>query len=233
MADAPRHDQASRKDNTATELVGDVVETVDVSKHPEPTIESSDLSLADIERRQFKPMHWMVFIVALLVVLVAPYWFGRQLAVQHTRGVVEQLANYSLQGAAFSSWAVTMVMFTCLAMAIVEARHWIWRVLFLLFLAAEQFIAGVALLRFDYWYSTYVVYGRSAGVVNAMDLGIVAAGLGVAVFAVLFVGLLVVIRKDSPLNVLTQGWASMIMYFVIEIVVLIVVLFGGLLTSLL
>lgn len=46
-----------------------------------------------------------------------------------------------------------------------------------------------------------------------------------------FVGLLVIIRKTSPLNVLTKSWASFILYFVIETIALLVVLFGGLLTT--
>lgn len=52
--------------NEATELVGDHVETVDVSKHPDPSIPVTDLSLADIERRQSHPVPWAVFIVAVL-----------------------------------------------------------------------------------------------------------------------------------------------------------------------
>lgn len=234
MADASemngtRSDAASHGVNKATELVGDVIETVDVSKHPDATIPTSDLSLADIERKEFKPVHWVAFTVILLIALVAPYWVGRFFAVHHTHEVMRQLSVFSFPGAAFCTWTVTVVMFTCMAMSIIETKHWFWRVPFLLSLAFEQFIAGIAMLRFDFWYSTYVVYGSSAGVFNAMDLGIIAAGVAVAVFAVLFVGLLVIIRKDSPLNVLTQGWASMILFFVIEVVALIIVLFGGLL----
>lgn len=40
-----------------------------------------------------------------------------------------------------------------------------------------------------------------------------------------------IIRKTSPLNVLTKSWASFILYFVIETIALLVVLFGGLLTT--
>ena len=63
------------------------------------------------------------------------------------------------------------------------------------------------------------------------NLGIIAAGFGVAVYAVLWVGLLVCIKKESKLNVLTRSWASFILFFVIELVALGVVLFGGLLTA--
>ena len=58
--------------NEATELVGDHVETVDVSKHPDPSIPVTDLSLADIERRQSHPVPWAVFIVAVLAAIIAP-----------------------------------------------------------------------------------------------------------------------------------------------------------------
>ena len=39
------------------------------------------------------------------------------------------------------------------------------------------------------------------------------------------------IKKESKLNVLTRSWASFILFFVIELVALGVVLFGGLLTA--
>ncbi|MFZ2596909.1 MAG: hypothetical protein WAX50_04810, partial [Bifidobacterium adolescentis] len=57
------------------------------------------------------------------------------------------------------------------------------------------------------------------------------AGFGVAVYAVLWVGLLVCIKKESKLNVLTRSWASFLLFFAIELVALAVVLFGGLLAS--
>ena len=95
--------------------------------------------------------------------------------------------------------------------------------------AAEQFAAGVCLLSFNFWNATYVMYGDSSGLANAANLGIIAAGCGVAVYAVLWVGLLVCIKKESKFNVLTRSWASFLLFFVIEIIALAVVLFGGLL----
>ena len=178
--------------NEATELVGDHVETVDVSKHPDPSIPVTDLSLADIERRQSHPVPWAVFIVAVLAAIIAPYWLGRSLA---------------------------------------ESRNWLCRIVFVVGLAAEQFIAGLSLLKLNFWYSTYVVYGDSAQLPNAANLGIIAAGVGVAVYAVVWVGLLILIKKDSPLNVLTRSWASFILFFAIETAALLIVLFGGLLTA--
>lgn len=66
-------------------------------------------------------------------------------------------------------------------------------------------------------------------IANAANLGIIAAGLAVAAFIAVWIGLLVVIRKDSPLNVLTRCWASFIMFFAFEACALLIVLFGGLL----
>ena len=90
---------------------------------------------------------------------------------------------------------------------------------------------NLAMLNLNFWYSTYVVYGKQAGLANAANLGIMGAAIGIAVYALVFVGLLVIIRKTSPLNVLTKSWASFILYFVIETIALLVVLFGGLLTT--
>ena len=106
--------------NEATELVGDHVETVDVSKHPDPSIPVTDLSLADIERRQSHPVPWAVFIVAVLAAIIAPYWLGRSLAVGHTQWLITHLNLFTPRGVAFVSWTVTLTTFTGLGLAVVE-----------------------------------------------------------------------------------------------------------------
>ena len=78
----------------------------------------------------------------------------------------------------------------------------------------------MCLLSFNFWNATYVMYGEAAGLANAANLGIIAAGFGVAVYAVLWVGLLVCIKKESKLNVLTRSWASFLLFFAIELVAL-------------
>ena len=155
--------------NEATELVGDHVETVDVSKHPDPSIPVTDLSLADIERRQSHPVPWAVFIVAVLAAIIAPYWLGRSLAVGHTQWLITHLNLFTPRGVAFVSWTVTLTTFTGLGLAVVESRNWLCRIVFVVGLAAEQFIAGLSLLKLNFWYSTYVVYGDSAQLPNAAE----------------------------------------------------------------
>lgn len=216
--------------NEATEIVDGKIEEVSVSRHPTPSIPESELSLADIERHQSHPVQWAVYVIAVMAAIIAPYWLGRTLAVQRTAWLVSHLSAFDPRGLAFLAWTVTLVTLTGLGMAIVESRTWLWRIVFVLGLAAEQFVAGLSLLKFNFWYSTYVVYGNAASLANATNLGIIAAGFAVAVFAVLWVGLLIVIPKESSLNVLTRSWASFIMFFAIETIALLVVLFGGLLT---
>ena len=126
-----------------------------------------------------------------------------------------------------------MSAFTSLAMALIDTHRWIWRIMFAVFLALEQLIAGLCMLNMSFWYSTYVVYGHASGLANAANLGIISAGIGVAVFAVIFVGLLVIVPKTSALNVLTRSWASFIMFYAIEVLAILVVLFGGFMTCLL
>ena len=199
--------------NKATEVVDGVVETVDVSKHPTASIEPSDLSLADIERRKSHPVRWILFMALVLLAMIAPYWWGRDIAVRD------------------ASWMVTIVALTGLGLMVADAKKWLWGTIFVIGLAAEQFVAGMCLLSFNFWNATYVMYGEAAGLANAANLGIIAAGFGVAVYAVLWVGLLVCIKKESKLNVLTRSWASFLLFFAIELVALAVVLFGGLLAS--
>ena len=217
--------------NEAVEIVGGKIETVEVSKHPVPSIPETDLSLADIERKRSHPMRWLVIVLVVLVAIIVPYWLGRSLAVNDTDAVIGMLSGVSSQGIALIGWTVTVVAYVGLAMAVVVSPSWPWLIVFAVGLAAEQFVAGLSLLNLDFWYKTYVVYGDQANLADAANIGILAAAVGIAVSAVVFVGLLVAIRKDSPLNVLTKSWASFILYFAIEAVALFVVLFGGLLTT--
>ncbi|OZG64051.1 teichoic acid transporter [Bifidobacterium eulemuris] len=195
------------------------------------SIPESDLSLADIGRRRAHPARWAAYILTVLVAIIGPYWLGRTLAVNNTAWLVAHLSGIDPRGIALVSWAVTVVTFVGLAMAVVVSPSWPWLIVFVVGLACEQFVAGLCILKTNFWYSTYVVYGEHSGLANAANLGILAAGAGVAVFAVLWVGLLVVIKKDSPFNVLTRSWSSFILFFVLEFAALLIVLFGGLLNT--
>ena len=218
-------------DRNAAGAASGVASDNPVSKHPEASIPETELSLADIERGKSRPKQWIVYALAVLAAIIVPYWAGRVLAVRDTARLVATLDLFTPQGMAFVSWTVTLLALATLGLAIVDSRRWLWRILFVVGFAAEQLIAGLSLLKINFWYSTYVVYGDSAAVANAANLGIIAAGFGVAVFAVIWVGLLVVIKKDSPLNVLTRSWASFILFFSVEVIALLVVMFGGLLTT--
>ena len=191
----------------------------------------TELSIADFSRKHANPKRWWIYLGILLLAIVLPYWVGRTLAVQYTSWVVSHCAGLSAQGVVFISWVITVAAFTSLAMALIESSSWVWRFIFVVFLAFEQLIAGLCMLSMSFWYSTYVVYGPASGLANAANLGIISAGFAVAVFAVLFVGLLVVIPKKSRLNVLTRSWASFIMFYAVEVLAILVVLFGGFMTA--
>ena len=191
----------------------------------------TELSIADFSRKHANPKRWWIYLGILLLAIVLPYWAGRTLAVQYTSWVVSHCAGLSAQGVVFISWVITVAAFTSLAMALIESSSWVWRFIFVVFLAFEQLIAGLCMLSMSFWYSTYVVYGPASGLANAANLGIISAGFALAVFAVLFVGLLVIIPKKSRLNVLTRSWASFIMFYAVEVLAILVVLFGGFMTA--
>ena len=142
--------------NEATEIVGGKVETVEVSKHPEASIPETDLSLADIERRRSHPLRWALIILAVLCAIIAPYWFGRSLAVNNTDSIVAVLGGVSPQGIALVGWVAVVIAYVGLAMAVVVSPSWPWLIVFVLGLACEQFIAGLSMLNLNFWYSTYV-----------------------------------------------------------------------------
>ena len=104
-----RSGYAQTQGNKVTEVVDGVVEQVDVSKHPTASIEASDLSLADIERRKSHPGHWALFIALVLVALIAPYWWGRVIAVKDAAWMVANLSFLDPKGVALISWTVTIM----------------------------------------------------------------------------------------------------------------------------
>ena len=147
--------------NKATEVVDGVVETVDVSKHPTASIEPSDLSLADIERRKSHPVRWILFMALVLLAMIAPYWWGRDIAVRDASWMVANLNFLDPKGVALISWTVTIVALTGLGLMVADAKKWLWGAIFVIGLAAEQFVAGMCLLSFNFWNATYVMYGRT------------------------------------------------------------------------
>lgn len=147
-----------------------------VSAHPEATIPDSEYSLAEIEQRRARPVRWVVFALAVLLAIVIPYGYGRSLAINHTQGVLHYASVLDPRGIALIAWTVTVLTFMGIAMSIIESSSWFWRVVFVLGLAAEQLIAGLCLLKMNFWYSTFVVYQHQAILANAANLGIIAAG---------------------------------------------------------
>lgn len=184
------------------------------------------LSYADIQRRKSRPRYWVLFLVSLLVVLIAPYGIGRWLAFHRTGKLVGMLSFVDPKGIALLSWSVTVFCLVSLFMAFLDGMRARWTVAFLAFLACVQFISGFCLLKARFWFSTYAVYGSAAGTANAANVGILAAAVGLAVFAVLYVVILVVVKKDSPLNVLTKDWVALIMFWAVEIIALLVCMLG-------
>lgn len=112
--------------NKATEVVDGVVETVDVSKHPTASIEPSDLSLADIERRKSHPVRWILFMALVLLAMIAPYWWGRDIAVRDASWMVANLNFLDPKGVALISWTVTIVALTGLGLMVADAKKWLW-----------------------------------------------------------------------------------------------------------
>lgn len=117
---------AQTQGNKVTEVVDGVIEQVDVSKHPTASIEASDLSLADIERRKSHPAHWALFIALVLVALIVPYWWGRFLAVKDAAWIVDNLGFLDPKGVALISWTVTIMAMTGLGLMVADVKKWLW-----------------------------------------------------------------------------------------------------------
>lgn len=191
---------------------------------------AADLSMAERQRRAAKPLKWAAYIGVLMVAIVVPYGIGRTIGLRQTDMLLGVLQRFDPRGIALIAWLSVVVTLGSIGMVIGRPHRRRWRFIAIAAFAVEQFIGGFALLKTNFWYSTYVVYRERAYLANAANLGILAGAVGFAVYAVLFVAILVLIRKDSPLNVLTKGVWVVAVFAVIEVLAILVVLFGGMLT---
>lgn len=191
---------------------------------------AADLSMAERQRRASKPAKWVGYISMLILVTVVPYGIGRTIGLRHTDMLLGVLQRFDPRGIALIAWLSVVVTLGSLGMAIGRPQRRRWRFIALAAFAVEQFIGGFALLKTNFWYSTYVIYRDRSYLANAANLGILAGAIGFAVYAVLFVAILVLIRKDSPLNVLTKGVWVVAVFAMVEVLAILVVLFGGMLT---
>lgn len=192
------------------------------------------LSLADKERRATHPALVIAWIVAVLAAATVPYWFGRQLAIMVTAQAVGILTRLSMQGLALIAWIVVTAVFVAVDVAIVartKLRRRIAGVIAFILFAAEQFLAGIGLLKMNFWYSTYAVYGRFCGYANAVNLGIIASAVGFFVFAITFVVVMLIAKKGSRLTKLLSGTSSFAVFIFVEFAALSIVLFSGLLPA--
>ncbi len=185
------------------------------------------ISVAELQRKRSHPVRNIALIIATLVAILLPFGIGRNLAMNHSDSVLAMLENYDPRGIALVAWSVTVLCFISLAMAIMESSPVGWGSVTLIFLAIEQFISGCTLLQRNFWYATNVVYGQSAYYANAANAGIITAAIGLGIFALLYVAILIFVKKNSPLNVLARSWAAIGSFFIIEVFSILIAIFGG------
>lgn len=190
----------------------------------------ADLSMAERQKRGSRPLVWSIYIAIVLVATVVPYGIGRLVGLRHTDTLLDVLQRFDPRGIALLSWMSVVVALMALGLAIAHPRRRRWRFVAIAAFAVEQFIGGFALLKTNFWYSTYVIYRDRSYLANAANLGILAGAVGFVVYAVLFVAILVLIRKDSPFNALTKGVWVIAVFLLVEVLALLVVLFGGMIT---
>lgn len=202
--------------------VHDAIESLQTPHH--------SMSLADQKRRLFRPGSWVVSIILAMLAMIVPYWYGRDLAINHTDALLNILSLYDPRGLALVSWMSVVATFAALGLAVAGWHRKISVIGAFLAFAFEQFLGGLSLLKGNFWYSTYVVFHDQAIYANAVNLGIIAAVAGFVAFAIIFVAILIFIKRTSPLNVLTRAGSALSCYLILELVSLFIVLFGGLIT---
>jgi hypothetical protein len=220
--DAPQNSELADTEMAAVE-VHDAIESLRTPHN--------NISIAEQKRGAFRPWPWIITIVLALIAMLVPYWYGRDLAINHTEKLVKVLENVDPRGLALLAWITVVLTFSFVGLAVAGWHRRFSGVMALCAFGLEQFLGGFSLLKGDFWYSTYVVFHDHAIYANAVNLGIISAVVGFVAFAVVFVAILILIKRTSPLNVLTKAGPALSCYLVIELIALMVVLFGGIITT--
>jgi hypothetical protein len=226
-------DHDGSKGQKDEQSLGETISSEDESHDALESLRTShnEISLAEQKRNAFHPTPWIVSIVLAILAMIVPYWLGRDLALNHTEGIVRILENVDPRGLALISWITVVLTFAFVGLAVAGWHRRISGICALVAFAVEQFLGGFSLLKGDFWYSTYVVFHDHAIYANAVNVGIISAVVGFVVFAVVFVAILILIKRTSPLNVLTKAGSALSCYLIIELAALFVVLFGGIITA--
>lgn len=235
LAEQPSREPLMVETDTESATTSDLSDTEMAAIEVHDAIESlqtshNSISLADQKRRLSRPGSWVVSVVLALVAMIVPYWYGRDLAINHTDVLLKILSSYDPRGLALVSWMSVVATFAALGLAVAGWHRKISIAVAFLAFAFEQFLGGFSLLKGNFWYSTYVVFHDQAIYANAVNLGIIAAVAGFVAFAVIFVAILIFIKRTSPLNVLTRAGSALSCYLLLELIALFIVLFGGLIT---
>lgn len=189
------------------------------------------LSLAEAHHQASHPVRVAVGVVLFLIAALVPYALGRWIAVSRTDDLVRVYTHFDPRGLALIAWMDVTLVWISLTLAVISRRHrrsglWWTLVLFVV----EQFLAGVALLKWNFWNSTFVVFHARAIYANAINFGIIASVVAALAFGLLYLVLLLFVRPGSRADFLTSAPAALCEYLVLELVAILVVLFGGLLT---
>ena len=185
------------------------------------------LSLAEERHRRMRPWRIVCGIIAVLLAAIVPYWVGRRIAIWHTGQVMFVLRCMDPLGWALAAWTVVTVLFAVLELTLVVRRRGFLLALALALFALIQLVSGVSLLKSDFWYGTFAVYGKGSLYVNAVNLGMIASASGLFVFSIVFVTLLVFVRNGSKVKMLLRGWSAFAFFLICELAAICIVLFCG------
>lgn len=189
--------------------------------------EKSNLSVADVQKRQSHPVRIGVFVILTILALTLPYGLGRHLALEKTSSLIRLVSAYDPSSGALLSWAITTLTFMATGMLLADSKRTLWGIITLLAFSLQQFLCGIGLVKTGFWHATAVVYGRAAGYANALNIGVFASGVGLALFLIIYLILLLAVKKTSSLNILTRSWMALLFLFLVEVLVLLICYLGG------
>ena len=146
-------------------------------------------------------------------------------------------------GLALLSWLLTCFIFIGVYFMVItfnRVARWIFGILTLILFSFEQFVGGVSLLRWNYFSSTFAIYGIDSSSVNAINAGVIGSALGVIIFICLLFPFLLATQLSNYrpgkwgvfgrfLGTWTKGAYSFSLFLVVELVVICVILFWRLL----
>lgn len=152
----------------------------------------------ELEIEHKKHLPWG-YIIAVVAILVLPYWIGRNTALLYTSIPKISSTYYLFLGQFF---ALISLLNIILLIAVKNKK--LAFILFVIDFSFVQFLCGFCFLKTNFYDSTQIVFGDRANLANAVSIGIISAIAAFIIYLLFELIAYIIISRQSKLIWITQ-----------------------------